>query len=382
MTKARPPATTEVSAPRLPWDPRLANEFGEMGLSQSNWRFICEVLYPSAKTASSIHMVWAYCRARQLDPFKKPCHIVPVWNAALETNVDSVWPGIADLRTTATRTGAYAGQDRVEYGPMLTQTFTGIQRVYRKGQRGYEEKEVSQDVTFPEWAAKTVYRIVAGQRVAFHGDPVYWLETYAPQSRFNPIPNAMWSRRTRGQLAKCAEASALRQAFPEELGSDYAIEEMEGQIIGNNHADQAETAEPEPPRVMTLLPPVTEPDPKPQTSDDQTPPTKTPDTGEPKRSSGAGRKKVDQRDGAGDGVDTTPDSDNAGSDPTVSNLKFVETLDAETGRLAKGARAKAIQPHMDRLKALTTADDPTVSARAKALIDRAAKDTGADGERS
>jgi hypothetical protein len=41
----------------------------------------------------------------------------------------------------------------------------------------------------------------------------------------------MWRRRTRGQLDKCAEAAALRAAFPEELGNDYSAEEMEGQVI-------------------------------------------------------------------------------------------------------------------------------------------------------
>jgi hypothetical protein len=39
----------------------------------------------------------------------------------------------------------------------------------------------------------------------------------------------MWARRPRGQLAKVAEANALRIAFPEEAGAEYTAEEMEGQ---------------------------------------------------------------------------------------------------------------------------------------------------------
>ena len=41
----------------------------------------------------------------------------------------------------------------------------------------------------------------------------------------------MWQQRPYGQLGKCAEAAALRKAFPEEIGNDYTAEEMEGKVI-------------------------------------------------------------------------------------------------------------------------------------------------------
>ena len=44
------------------------------------------------------------------------------------------------------------------------------------------------------------------------------------------MPNHVWERRPDGQLEKCAEAAALRRAFPEELGNEYTAEEMEGQL--------------------------------------------------------------------------------------------------------------------------------------------------------
>ena len=44
-------------------------------------------------------------------------------------------------------------------------------------------------------------------------------------------PNDRWKRSPFGQIEKCAEAAALRLAFPEEIGNDYAAEEMEGQSI-------------------------------------------------------------------------------------------------------------------------------------------------------
>ena len=49
----------------------------------------------------------------------------------------------------------------------------------------------------------------------------------------------MWEKRPIGQFDKCLEA-ALRKAFPEEVGSMYAAEEMEGRVI--DHSDRAETA--------------------------------------------------------------------------------------------------------------------------------------------
>ena len=38
----------------------------------------------------------------------------------------------------------------------------------------------------------------------------------------------MWLKRPRGQIEKCAEAAALRSAYPEEIGNEYVPEEMAG----------------------------------------------------------------------------------------------------------------------------------------------------------
>ena len=86
------------------------------------------------------------------------------------------------------------------------------------------------ELTYPEWASVTVYRIVKGLRVAFAGPQVYWTETYATRSRDDKSPNEMWGGRPRGQLDKCAEAAALRAAFPEEVGCDYISDEVQHQV--------------------------------------------------------------------------------------------------------------------------------------------------------
>jgi phage recombination protein Bet len=173
-------------------------------------------------------MVLAYCKQRKLDPFKRPVNIVPVWDSKAENGqggyVDTVWPSISEMRTTAARTGQYAGCDETEFGPMVTRTFTGS--VKKRG--SWESKTV--DVTFPEWAQVVVYRTLGGMRCRFAGPKTYWLETYARLGN-SELPNGMWIKRPRGQLEKCAEAGALRKAFPEEIGNDYAAEEMEGQRL-------------------------------------------------------------------------------------------------------------------------------------------------------
>ena len=190
------------------------------GLTLEQWRVLKDAIWPAAKSNEAIFMAIDYCKARGLDPFKRIVHIVPVWDAEKKCLVETVWPGIAELRTTAARTGQYAGKDEPVFGETVEARIGDVQ------------------INFPEWCQVTVWRLIAGQRVAFHGSRVYWEEAYATKGRSDE-PNTMWRKRPRGQLAKCAEAEALREAFPEEIGGDYSVEEMQGQTIG---------LEPPPPR--------------------------------------------------------------------------------------------------------------------------------------
>lgn len=222
--KPAPQTQGEVAVfqpPRLPYHTAIAERFG---LDKSSWKALVEAVFPSAKTVDSVVMALSYCKARNLDPFKKPVHIVPIWDSQKRCLVETVWPGIAELRTTAFRTGQYAGCDEAEFGPDITSEFTG--RV--KGSEGYEDKSIT--VTFPEWCRITVHRELSGRVCRFVGPKVYWLESYATMGKTD-LPNEMWQTRARGQIEKCAEAAALRKAFPEELGSLYAAEEVEGRNI-------------------------------------------------------------------------------------------------------------------------------------------------------
>lgn len=170
-------------------------------------------LYPTG-SANSIKLVLSYCRAAGLDPMQKPVHIVPMWNGKLKCMQDVIMPGIGLYRTQANRTGQFAGMSEPEFGPMITAKIDKV------------------EVTYPEWCKVTVRRQLASGHVGEFTAVEYWLENYAVKggAEKSTAPNAMWAKRPRGQLAKCAQAQALRAAFPE-LGALPTAEEMEGKPI-------------------------------------------------------------------------------------------------------------------------------------------------------
>ncbi|EGV28133.1 phage recombination protein Bet [Thiorhodococcus drewsii AZ1] len=191
------------------------------GLDPATWQVLVDSIFPTAKTVEGVLLAVRYCQARGLDIMKRPVHIVPMWNRSLGREVETVWPGIAEVQTTAARTGQWAGMDPARFGPELTQTFSG--RI--KTDDGWQEQQVS--VTFPSWCEVTVYRLLGGERCPFT-ETVFWEETYARQGG-GELPTAMWIKRPRGQLLKCAKAASLRAAFPEEAG--YTAEEMAGRNL-------------------------------------------------------------------------------------------------------------------------------------------------------
>lgn len=211
-------AVAIIQPPRLPYPKSVEQDYG---VTAGAWKALVESVFPNAKSAAAVDLALAYCKARKLDVFKRVVHIVPIYDSVQKKEVESVWPGIAEHRTTAMRTGTYAGLDEPRFGPMKTKTFSG-----NVGSDDYP-KMMTVDVTFPEWCEITLYRMVQGARVPFPGPRVYWLE-YFSQRRKSGVPNDRWCRAPSGQLEKCAEAGALRRAFPEELGEEWSAEEIGG----------------------------------------------------------------------------------------------------------------------------------------------------------
>jgi phage recombination protein Bet len=225
MTTRRRNAPAPVDAETLPAVrlPAPAAALTELGLDVGTWKVLTESIFPSAKTPEGVLLAVRYCQARKLDIMRRPVHVVPMWSKALGREVETVWPGIAEVQTTAARTGQWAGMDAPRFGPDKTRTFRGRVR----GEDGWQDIAVT--LTFPAWCEVTVYRVVQGTRCPFT-ETVWWEETYsrAGGSR-SEVPTDMWVKRPHGQLLKCAKAASLRAAFPEE--ADYTAEEMEGKVI-------------------------------------------------------------------------------------------------------------------------------------------------------
>jgi phage recombination protein Bet len=110
--------------------------------------------------------------------------------------------GIDYFRSLAVTTQEYAGQEDIEYGSMMDV-------------EGFDKK-------VPESAKATVLRISTETgEIRPVSATVYWDE-------FCPSGNQafMWKKMPRLMLGKCAEAQALRKAFPKPLAGLYADEEM------------------------------------------------------------------------------------------------------------------------------------------------------------
>lgn len=155
----------------------------------------------------------AYClsvaRARGLDPLQKQVYFTKRKKKQGDSWVDAVTvePTIDGFRVMAERTGELDGYD----GPFWC------------GENGEWVEAWLSDK--PPTAAKiTVFR--KGRSHGFTS--VARFEAYVQTDKSNN-PNHIWAKMGDNQLAKCAEALALRKAFPSQLGAFYTREEM-GQV--------------------------------------------------------------------------------------------------------------------------------------------------------
>src|SRR3984893_10469166 len=160
-----------LKPPRLPYHEAVEERFG---IDRAGWKALVEAIYTNAETAAAIVMALSYCRAPNLDPFKRPVHIVSMCSSVAGKMIETVWPGTSELRTTAFRTGQYAGMPAPDFGPTIARTFKS-----KAGRGKSKGQERSLKLQFPEWCRVTIARELNGKERSFVGPKVYWVEAYA-----------------------------------------------------------------------------------------------------------------------------------------------------------------------------------------------------------
>lgn len=140
-------------------------------------------------------MLFLYTANRlNLDPLARQIYPVFRWDGNQNKEIMSIQTGIDGYRAIAERTGHYLGSDDAVY-------------------------EVKDGL--PTKATVTVYKAnpITGEKVA--------VTASARFTEYNQPKNPMWQRMPYNQLAKCAEALALRKAFPADLSGVYTDVEMD-----------------------------------------------------------------------------------------------------------------------------------------------------------
>lgn len=155
------------------------------------------------------------CQRLRLDPFGRQIYFMKRRNNSSEDSGDSTGRAqvsIDGLRLVAERTGEYQGQTPPEWARV---TMDG-------GSPVIEWFPVWPFTTPPQSARIGVYR--RGFREPMFA--VARFEAYKVTKSGGAL-NRMWQKMGPEQLAKCAEALALRKAFPQELSGVYTVDEME-----------------------------------------------------------------------------------------------------------------------------------------------------------
>lgn len=143
-----------------------------------------------------------------LDPLSRQIHFVK------RKDKGTIQTAIDGYRLIANRTGKYAGSDDYLFDEGIPQYLHMI------AERGN-----------PATATVTVYKMVNGSKVGFSATAA-WSEYFPGDAQ-----GFMWRKMPYLMIGKCAEALALRKAFPAELSGIYTNEEMQ-------QAQDSETPQP------------------------------------------------------------------------------------------------------------------------------------------
>jgi phage recombination protein Bet len=153
------------------------------------------------------------CRSTGLNPFQRQIYAVvrkgktKQGNQWVESSKMVIQTGIDGYRLIASRSGLHMGTTDPEFAPLKD---------------GY-----------PEWARVVVRKMVRGHIVDFPAT-ARWSEYVQTKAEYSggsatgkQIVSDMWAKMPHTMLGKCAEALALRKAFPAELSGVYSDIEMQ-----------------------------------------------------------------------------------------------------------------------------------------------------------
>jgi len=174
---------------------------------QHEWESKLELIRRTvAKDATNDELEMFFHQARKtgLDPLARQIYFVK------RQGKGTIQTGIDGYRLVADRTGKYAGNDDYEF---------------------------DDPDNAPKWAKARVWKIVEGIRCQFEAT-ARWSQYYPGDAQ-----GWAWKKMPHLMLGKCAEALALRKAFPAELSGIYTVDEMAQAGPTTAHSDGLTTLE-------------------------------------------------------------------------------------------------------------------------------------------
>ncbi len=162
------------------------------------------------------------CKGANLNPFLKQVFLVPRWDSKEGKEVRAIQVSIDGFRAIAESGGGYAGNEDAVFGEAQEIEIP-------------DGKDKKKKLAVPKDAKVTVYKIVEGGRYPFTAT-ARWAEYYP-----GPKMGFQWHQRPYLMLGKCAEALALRKAFPKLLSGMYAQEELDRGQSDTDGSQKTET---------------------------------------------------------------------------------------------------------------------------------------------